>query len=377
MISEIIHTKLGFNFMVMDNENNKLIINQSALWKQASKELQEFFKQYKYFYCGNYNIPLWYYDKECGMPDYDYSSLYITEESFFQKYLSYFTTALTPRNVLPIGHSFVYNCFYPELNQILGEKTHILHDDSSEPWCVRLEKPYLLSKDIFEVISKYIVAHLNIVSLFEVRAEKLEGIPCIVTFAEIRRICNAEQFSEWVDSYNNLIKHDDDYYNYETWSISVYEGFSETNIECFDLCVKWKGDDSELKKLPLFVDVYRTEFGFSERFEVKHQMRVSIDDDSIIHIRPDKREICKFYYEKVMTAIKEANFWKRTGNILYEGVWDDSEMEHCVQFLIDNNYEQDNKRFISIKHWKDFSEFLSPEESYRMQCHFLVGMELL
>ena len=364
--------------MVMDNEGDKLIINQSALWKQASKELQEFFKQYKYFYCGNYNIPLWYYDKECGMPDYDYSSLYITEESFFQKYLSYFTTALTPRNVLPIGHSFVYNCFYPELNQILGDKTHILHDDSSEPWCVRLEKPYLLSKDIFEVISKYIVAHLNMVSLFEVRAEKLEGIPCIVTFAEIRRICNAEQFSEWVDSYNNLIKHDDDYYNYETWSISVYEGFSETNIECFDLCVKWKGDDSELKKLPLFVDVYRTEFGFSERFEVKHQMRVSIDDDSIIHIRPDKREICKFYYEKVRSEMERLNINTWLDGVLYCGL-DFSEYEryeHYVQYLIDNKYEHNNTRFFRMLNVsdKDYSRAISNSRS-DYHPDYLVGIE--
>lgn len=370
--------------MVMDNENDKLIINQSALWKQASKELQEFFKKYKYFYCGNYNVHLWYYDKECEMPDYDYSSLYITDESFFQKYLNYFLTELTPKNVLPIGYCCDYNCFYPELNQILGEKTHILHDDSTEPWCVRLEKPYLLSKDIFEVLSKYIVAHLNMVSMFEVRAEKLEGIPCIVTFAEIKRICNAEQFSEWVDSYNNLIKQED---GYETLSISVYEGYSERTMEDFDLCVEWKGDDSELKKLPLFVDVYRTEWrrviDGEERCVIKHQMKVSIDDNSIIHIRPDKREICKFYYEKVMSEMERLNiFYKRVDGVLYRGLdYDNPEQgvynyKHYVQYLIDNKYEHNNTRFVRMLECsdKDYQRALS-NITVNFQPDILVSIE--
>ena len=355
----------------MNNENENFTINQSVLWKQASKVLQRFCEKLSdsgSMYHGS--SILWYYDNERGMPDYDFSSLSITDEAFFQKYLNYFMTELTPMNVLPDG-LIGYVCFYPDIKQILGEKTHILHDDLSDPWCIHLIKPYLLSKDIFELLSRYIVDYLNKVSMFEVTTKTIEMTPCIFTSAEIKRICNAEQFFEWVNSHNNLIRHKEgrDFYEYDT--------FPGDSLENFDMCAEWKGDDSELKKLPLFVDVYRTEFGFSERFEVKHQMRVSIDDDSIIHINLNNREICKNYYEKVRSAMNEVNFWKRIDGVLYGGIWDDLELEHYIQFLIDNNYEQDNKRFISIKQWNDFSRFLSAEESYRMQCHIFVGMELL
>ena len=361
--------------MVMDNENYKLITNQSDLWKQASKDLRNFCEKNQCLGYEYSNSIIGYYHND-GMPDYDFLSLSITDEAFFQKYINYFMAELTPKNVLPGGACYDYACVYPELNQILGEHTHIFHDDLTEPWCVHLEKPYLLSKEIFELLSKYIVAHLNKVSIFEITVGKIEWIPCLVASENKIRIRNAELFFEWVNSHNEIMRQEPEY-------IPYYGNLWGEDIENFELCAEWKGDDSELKKIPLFVDVCRREWEnegcFGDKYvgAVKYQMKVSIDDESVIHIRPDSREICKHYYEKVMTAIKETNFWKRTGDVLYEGVWDDSEMEHCVQFLIDNNYEQDNKRFISIKYWKDFSEILSPEERYRMQCHILVGRELL
>jgi hypothetical protein len=361
--------------MIMDNENDKLTIKQSGLWKQASKELQEFFKKYMYFYCGHYNSPLWYYDKDCGMPDYNLSSLYITDESFFQMYLNYFMTELTPKNILPVGVCGDYACFYPELNQILGEKTHILHEDMSEPWCVHIEKPYLLSKDIFELLSKYIVAQLNVMSLFEITAEKIEEIPCLVTLAEIKRVCNAEQFFEWIDSLNDFIR------DPKERTISVYDNTPGDSIENFDLCAEWKGTDSELKKLPLFVDIYRKEWesegclGYKYIGDVKHQMRVSIDEDSIIHISPDKREVCKFYYEKVMSAMREVNISKWIDGVLYRGVWDDFEDEHYVQYLIDNKYEHNNTRFFRILHRYDNEFKRACSTEYNRATWILVGIE--
>ena len=357
--------------------NGKLTLDKSV-WKQASEDLRSFLKK---MHCsvqgsGHDCRPiLWYYDMDHGLSDYDISSLSITDESFFQKYLNYFMTEFTPKNILPIGVAGDYACFYPELKQILGGKTHILHEDLSKPWCVRIEQSYLLSKDIFELLSKYVVEYLNKVSMFEITVEKIEGIPCLVTFAEIKRICNAEQFFEWIHLYNNLIKNEGN----EFQNITIYDTMPGDSIEDFDLHAEWKGDDSELKKLPLFVDVLRKEWedvhGYNYLGEVKCQMKVSIDDDSKIHVRPDKREICKNYYEKVRSAMNKVNFRARKDGVLYEGVYDD--LEYYVQYLIDNKHEHNNTRFISIIHWNELSAFdsLSAEAIYEMQCCILVGVE--
>lgn len=355
----------------MDIENDKMTIKQSGLWKRASKDLRDFCKK---IYClGCYNTPFWYHDKDFGMPNYDLSSISITDESFFQKYINFFMTELKPKNVLPAGGANEYACFYPDLNQILGEKTHILHDDLTDPWCVCLEKPYLFSKIFFELLSKYVVEHLNKVSMFEVEVEKMEGIPCLVTSAEIKRICNAEQFFEWVNSHNDLMKQ-------KERNISVYDNMPGESIEDFDLQAEWKGNDSELKKLPLFVDIYKNEWddgfgGYNYKGEVKYQMKVSIDNDSIIHINLNNREVCKNYYDKVRSAMNNVHFSRWIDGVLYQAVYDD--LEYYVQYLIDNKYEQNNTRFINIIHWNELKPFdsLSVEDIYQMQCCILVGVE--
>lgn len=357
----------------MNGENDKSTINQSVLWKQASKDLRNFCEKIQCLGYEYSNSIIGYYHKD-RMPDYDFLTLSITDEAFFQKYINYFIAELTPKNVLPGGACYDYACVYPELNQILGEHTHIFHDDLTEPWCVHLEKPYLLSKEIFELLSKYIVAHLNKVSMFEITVEKIEWIPCLVTSANKIRIRNAEHFFEWVNSHNDIMRQEPEYMPY-------YGDLWGDDIENYDLCAEWKGDDSELKKIPLFVDVYRREWEHGLEYEyvgaVKYQMKVSIDDDSIIHIRPDKRELCKFYYEKVRSAMREVNISKWIDGVLYRGVWDDFEDEHYVQYLIDNKYEHNNTRFFRILHGYDneFKRACSTAAEYNRATWILVGIE--
>ena len=356
----------------MDN----LGIKQTSWWFQASKELKEFCRTISdSFLAKNDCGPLYYYDQNRGMPEFDLTSISITDDLFFQKILDFFNAILIPDNVLPCGQ-YDYVCLYPDLTKILGDKEYIIHNDWTNSWCVKIMNPYVLSRDVFEVIAEQLVTQINKICMFDVRIEKIGGIPCLVSSSRIYRICNAKQFNDWIDSFNNIGSDDYIHSNIRT---SDFFQLAETDIERFDLTAYWQGNDDELTKLPLFVNIRQIEY---ERkgdlycpYFVDRKMQVNIDDNSIIHINCNKQEICKTYFDIVMSTMRDFHFSKWINGTRYIAVCD--ELEHYIQYLIDNNYKQNDTRFISILHGYDntMREALSSDEFYILQACILVGIE--
>jgi hypothetical protein len=104
-------------------------------------------------------------------------------------------------------------------------------------------------------------------------------------------------------------------------------------------------------------------------------MQVTIDDNSIIHIKCTNKEICKTYFNLVNSAMREIKYSKRIAGVLYHAVYDD--LEYFVKYIIDNKYEQDGSRFVSILHHYDTQtwEVLSSDDYYKLQACILVGVE--
>lgn len=356
------------------NDNDNFGMNQDVSWYQVSKDLKEFCRTIDGISLDAGGIGLlYYYDKHVGMPECDLESVSISDELFFQKILDYFMAKFIPDNVLP-SSQYDYVCFYPDLTQILGDKEYIFHNDWFNAWCVQILNPFVLSRDLFEAIAEQLVLQINKICMFDVRIERIGAIPCLVSSSNIHRICNAKQFNEWIDAFNS------DVYSNINCNRDIYY-LASTDIESFDLTAHWVGHDNELTKLPLFVNIQQIE---TERegdieypYHVERNMRVTIDDDSIVHIKCSKNEICKTYFEKVRSSMQQIRHSTWIDGVLYKCVYDDFDYEHYVKYLIDNKYEQDGIRFISILHHNDdkIRETLTQEELYQTQLCIFVGVE--
>lgn len=361
------------------NDNDNFVTNQAVSWYQASKDLKEFCRTIDgdSLDAGGCGL-LSYYDLYTEMPKCDLESVSITDELFFQKILDYFMAKFIPDNVLPCGQ-YDFVCFYPDLTQILGDKEYIYHNDWPNTWCAQIMNPFVLSRDLFEVIAEQLVEQINKICMFDVRIERIGGIPCLVSSSSIYRICNAKQFNKWIDSYNMIVKESCERGTFVR--DDVYFGVADKGVEEFDLTVHWEGMDEELTQLPLSVQICQVEYEWEKEWEnpyiVERNMRVTIDDDSIVHIKCSKNEICKMYFEKVRSSMQQIRHSTWIDGVLYECVYDDFDYEHYVMYLIDNKYEQDGIRFISILHHNDdrIRETLTHEEFYQTQLCIFVGVE--
>ena len=362
------------------NDNDNFVANQAVSWYQASKDLKEFCRTINgdSLDAGGLEL-LFYYDKQTEMPKCDLESVSIADDLFFQKILDYFMEKFIPENVLPCGR-YDYVCFYPDLTQILGDKEYIYHNDWPNTWCAQIMNPFVLSRDLFEVIAEQLVEQINKICMFDVRIKRIGGIPCLVSSSSIYRICNAKQFNQWIDSYNLIVKESCERGTFVL--DDVFFGVADKGVEEFDLTVHWEGKDEELTQLPLSVQISQVEYECERYWEnpyvVERNMRVTIDDDSIVHIKCSKNEICKTYYEKVRSSMQQISQSTWIDGVLYECVYDfDFEYEHYVKYLIDNKYEQDGIRFISILHHNDdkIRERLTQEELYQTQLCIFVGVE--
>ena len=348
--------------------------NQAVSWYQASKDIKEFCQSITNSFLNEYgDSPIVYYDQKQGMPECEYVSASITDEIFFGRILDYFITKLTPNDVIQCGQ-YEFVCFYPDLAQILGDKEYIVHNDDFDTWCIHVKNPYVFSRDFFELLADQIVEQINKISMFDVKIKKINGIPCLVTHSIIDRICSAKQFDEWIYSYNNLV-----YEDLENNTHSDYVLLAETGIEGFDLTAHWEGNDDDLTKLPLYVNIRQIEYERKGDLDcpycIERKMQVTIDDNSIIHIKCTNKEICKTYFNLVNSAMREIKYSKRIAGVLYHAVYDD--LEYYVKYIIDNKYEQDGSRFVSILHHYDTQtwEVLSSDDYYKLQACILVGVE--
>ena len=211
----------------------------------------------------------------------------ITAEELINTYSTYFLNRFSTHDVTYCYDS-KYICFYPEIEKMLGQARCISFNNPSSSTYVYLKEPNLFSNSVFKIIGDYIAMQVNQKCLFWTEFKIQSDIPYIISSTTIERIFNAEDFHEWISIYNKVVETEA---KEDTGCLSSKDYFwiATENIDSFDLSAQWAGNDNELNKLPLFVDINQIilerVMDSEQRKLINRGMQVSLDDNYKIHIK--------------------------------------------------------------------------------------------